>query len=118
MHPIKLQLKEEQKDRACVIRRGKELRKPSNYKEATQEEKDFYGSIDNVPYKLWRLRYEYRHWHIALSLLRGRKIEEIEQPREGNEHDETYVAKIIQQIKERFAEYESEHLQEANGGAA
>lgn len=37
----------------------------------------------------------YRHEHIAYSMIRGRKREEIEQPRVGNQPDEGYISRIL-----------------------
>jgi len=34
--------------------------------------------------ELFKLKYEFRHQHIAYCLARGRKYENIEEPREGN----------------------------------
>lgn len=51
-----------------------------------QDQREFpYKSQYSASNKLLALMREYRHFHIAASLLRGTPYEKIEQPREGNE---------------------------------
>lgn len=58
------------------------------------------GSGDwRIQGKLKRLSWDYRHHHIAYSELRGRKYEQIEQPREGNEPDWGEIAVIESRYK-------------------
>jgi hypothetical protein len=47
----------------------------------------------------WRAHYEYRHKHIFMSLQRGKKREQIERPRQGNEPDENYIKKLVEQYE-------------------
>ena len=58
-----------------------------------------------VPYgyvpELWNPQFEFRHRHIAYCLLRGRKMQEIEQKtREDNKPNMNYVNNLIAKIKE------------------
>lgn len=66
------------------------------------------GSV--LMYKLYRIRYECRHHHIAYCELRGRTRDQIEQPREHNEANE----RAIETIKAVYAwEVPNEELQVA-----
>lgn len=60
---------------------------------------------------LLRARYDYRHYHIAYCLLRGRTIEQIEpKVAEGNEHNESWVKQIMASITFPQREAEPEAL--------
>lgn len=55
----------------------------------------------------WKFQYgvmerarEFRHKHIAYCLLRGRKYEEIEQPRENNKPDMIYVQLVMEEYEQ------------------
>jgi hypothetical protein len=45
-----------------------------------------------------RLRYEARHHHIVHCLLRGRLMENIEKPAEGNEANDHYIEQIMKSV--------------------
>jgi len=49
---------------------------------------------------LYRLRYEYRHKHIAYCQLRGRTYEEIESKSTRNSPDFTYIKEIMDANRE------------------
>lgn len=54
------------------------------------------------------LRYEYRHYHVAYCLLRGRDISEIE-PRhdeENNPRSDYYIKQIMAPVEKHFKELE------------
>lgn len=71
--------KEEQKERATQLKKYKRNRAC------------YYSEI-------YKLKYEYRHLHIALCELRGRKREQIEKPADNNRPNETYIEKLKTQI--------------------
>lgn len=53
------------------------------------------GEIDyKLLWKLQKLVYNFRHHHIAASLIRGKQYEQIEKPREGNEPNWDYIESI------------------------
>lgn len=76
-------LKIKLKDLAVDIRKKKSTRK----------------SVTNgYVYGLEAAQREFRHHHIAHCLLRGRKMEEIERPAEGNEPSEYLIKQIMKPI--------------------
>lgn len=46
----------------------------------------------------WKLSHDFRHRHIAYCLLRGRKREQIEKPREHNLPNEKLIQKYIDEF--------------------
>ncbi len=67
---LKHKIKEEQKALAQLIKRGKQLRKPCNRKDITEEDRSHYytayGDSDGFSYwKIESLGDDYRHTHIA-----------------------------------------------------
>jgi len=85
----KYQMKEDLKALASRIRNGKSGRKPK-FRDSTNTQD--YNDLD-------RLRYQFRHMHIAHCLLRGREMEQIERPREDNQPSDATVFKYIQQYR-------------------
>ena len=57
-----------------------------------------FSNVDN-------LKYEFRHLHIAYCLIKGRKYEEIEQPREGNEPDDQYIEELQKKVTKVLNEF-------------
>jgi hypothetical protein len=111
MHPM-TQKKQELKEMAKEIRELKNSRKGGK----TAEE------LSNINYKIWRLKREYRHSHIAYCLVRGRTYEQIETPREGNKPDfhliETYYNKLKLAVEAANAEWRANvyaQIEIANG---
>ena len=47
-----------------------------------------------------RLKYEFRHKHIAYCLIRGRKRDEIEHPAKNNQPSESYIKEIQHEYTE------------------
>jgi len=47
---------------------------------------------------LLSLRYEYRHYHIAYCLFRGKSYEQIEKPRQDNQPNSHYYNLILDKI--------------------
>jgi len=87
---IARELKEVQKERALEIRRLKSHRPLKN----------------REGYELWKLEFDvrtlarlYRIDHIVYSLLRGRTLDQIEQPREENRLSEHTIQTIYDTVK-------------------
>ena len=78
-------MKEDLKALATKIKNGKSGRKPKNRNEFNEQDHN-----DLV----WN-RTKFRYIHIAHCLLRGRTMEEIEKPREGNEPRQDQIKKYI-----------------------
>jgi hypothetical protein len=57
-----------------------------------------YAGVQQV--KLISLKSDFRHRHIAYSLMKGHTYEQIEHPREGNKPDQT----LIQRIQNEYAQ--------------
>lgn len=95
-----LVLKNELKVLAEQIRQKK-----ADYKTCQKEHHGCDGYYDGEPrYGKWiggfcfiisKLKYEFRHKHIAYCLLRGRVINEIETPAENNKPNELYIKEIF-----------------------
>jgi len=71
--------------------------------ELKKYQKENGGCDGGIYMSLYRLRYEYRHKHIAYSQLRGRKYEEIESTRKlsiCNDPDFTYIKEIMDANRE------------------
>ena len=82
------ELKEEQKKRAADLKENKNGHKNS------QRQGDAVAA-DTYLCEVFSLKKEYRHKHIAYSMLRGRKYEEIERTcRDNNKPDFDYIDKI------------------------
>ena len=63
---LKRKVKEEQKQLALEIRRGKHLRKPSHRTDITKDDRELYYYRESFEaYMVERLSSEYRHYHIA-----------------------------------------------------
>ncbi len=82
-------LKESQKTKAQIIRNLKDKRK---------------GSENGYVPGIEQFSSEYRHYHIAYCELRGRKREEIEKPKEGNEPYESWIEEIKEEILAKMEE--------------
>ena len=57
------------------------------------------GAPNGVVSGLWRLRYDFRHYHIVYCELRGRSRDEIEQPSSDNIASEAYITKIYKELE-------------------
>ena len=84
-------MKEQMKAWAKEIRQLKSIRKLK-----------FRGTrdLDEIEYKIKKLKWKFRHHHIAICELRGRTRDQIEKPRENNKPSQWY----IDQIKELLSE--------------
>ena len=89
---LKHKIKEEQKQLAQKIRRGKYLRKPDRREDMTADDKRFYfykGYNNNLYFydqgRVEDLSSEYRHIHIMYChMFNGTPYDKIEQPRDEN----------------------------------
>lgn len=83
---LKKQIKEDLKQRAQIISRGKYLRKPDNRINMTDDDKkNFYYSSRFDNWMVERHSIEYRHMHIAYCMMfNGTPYNMIEKPRENN----------------------------------
>jgi len=95
---LKLKIKEEQKDLALEIRRGKYLRKPVNRTDITKDDKHlYYYGGEFQAWKIEILSNNYRHKHIMYcQMFNNTPYELIEQPRNGNKansHDLDFYKK-------------------------
>lgn len=100
-HPFKV-YKEHQKSLAKRIRQGKIGRKPSLRE---KYDPDRWGEIQIDTRELFWNRRRYRHHHIALCELKGKKREEIEVSSEHNRADERYITKIKEEILKEIDTY-------------
>jgi hypothetical protein len=94
---LKSQIKEELKDHAQIIRRGKFLRKPKNRIDVTKEDKKlYYYSTWFDEYKVKMLSNDYRHKHIAYChFFNGTDYGLIENPRSDNKRNQKKVDAFI-----------------------
>lgn len=103
---LKNKIKEEQKSLAQQIIRGKYLRKPCQRDDITTEEKrNFFtmGYFDD--YKLFKLRFDYRHRHVAYcSLFNNTPYDKIENPRKFNEIREGFIDKYKKEWEKELDE--------------
>lgn len=81
-------IKAELKTLATSIRANR-----ASYKDAQRS--NIYHTAGDLERKLKEDKYEYRHKLIAYSLLRGRTLEQIENPKEGNEPDQKYIGSLM-----------------------
>ena len=97
---LKNKIKEEQKDLALKIRRGKFLRKPKNRTDVTKEDKKlfFYGS-EFEPWEVKTLSRTYRHRHIIYChMFNNTPYDKIEMPRDNNSPE----AYLLEKIRENW----------------
>lgn len=84
------EIKQELKSLAKQIKNKKE-----EHKEAQRQNKD------NLAWHVVsKFKYEFRHRHIAMSIIRGRKREEIERPASDNQPSEEYIKKLVEHYEQ------------------
>jgi len=93
----RLELKEKLKSWAKQIRCLKNMRK---------QDKREGRALQDIEFDIYRLRHEFRHYHIASCEMRGRTRLQIEIPSEGNKPSEDYITKI----KEKWMEEETDEV--------
>ena len=88
---LKLEIKEEQKKLAELIKILKPARKPSVY----ENDPELYDAIEKEHGWLENLQWKYRHQHIMYChIFNGTPYERIENPAENNRPDGHYLDKI------------------------
>jgi hypothetical protein len=97
---VKSKIKEEQKELAKRITRGKFLRKAKNRADITDDEKKYfiYKFSDEEHFMNWKveqLSNDYRHRHIVYcNMFNNTPYDKIEKPREKNSPDGVKLSKI------------------------
>ena len=88
------EFKEEQKELALNLRKQKAILKEAfrKYNGGDEEAKPW-----NEEYKKFRMKYDFRHRHIAYCLLRGTEMEKIEKPAESNKPNKRMIEKIMEE---------------------
>jgi len=88
---LKLKIKEEQKELARIIRRGKNFRKAGSQPVTVEDENTYFSKSafnDTIYFNEWKLtsiRNKYRHRHIVYCNMFNRTpYDKIEQPRDYN----------------------------------
>jgi hypothetical protein len=89
MHPL-TEIKEKQKVLASKIRELKNSRKGKTVDE-----------LASVQFDIWRSKRDYRHTHIAYSLVRGRAYGQIENPRENNKPNWDIVNRLKDALQKK-----------------
>jgi len=87
------EIKERLKAYAVEIREFKNKRKLQNRGQL---------HLSDIELHINKLKYHYRHTHIALCEIRGRKREEIERPSKFNTPNESYITKIKEEILQKI----------------
>jgi hypothetical protein len=102
-HEQYLQLKNELKQLAQIIHYRK-LNFRASVSQSMGGTKQFFDEPNFVKeygekhgYNLLLAIHEYRHKHIVMSLMRGKTREQIEKPKKGNEPNEAYIKKLLEQ---------------------
>ena len=94
------EIKEELKTLAKQIKKYK-----LEYKEAQRKNK--FNSIWDIGKDVYESVYQFRHRHIAMSIIRGRERVEIEQPGDDNLPNEYYIKELVEKYEKELAkEYE------------
>ena len=101
-HPLQ-KVKLSQKEKSQKIREFKLCRKPKNRAENSTLQKLFDSGLWNLD----RIRWEYRHVHIAYCEIRGKERTQIEIPRDDNLPNEDKIAKIKNFILKEIEDHEA-----------
>ena len=107
---LKKQIKEEQKELARKIRRGKHLRKPDNRVDLTKEDKElyltnYYKTVYYDDFKVRSLCRNYRHKHIAYChFFNNTMYSLIENPRSDNKRNQDIIDHYIEGWKKELDE--------------
>lgn len=101
-HPLQ-KVKLLQKEKAQKIRDFKLCRKQKNRIGNPTLQKMY----DEDIWKLYSIRWKYRHVHIAYCEIRGKERSQIEVPREDNLPNEDEIAKIKDSILKEIEEHEA-----------
>jgi hypothetical protein len=93
------------------------------YKDHRKLDKRGDYSLSFLEYEILKLKYDFRHNHIAYCELRGREYNEIEKPAPGNEPNRKFIETQKQYWRERnenvcpSAERFIEHSESSSGGS-
>jgi len=101
-HPLQ-KVKLSQKEKSQKIREFKLCRKPKNRAENPTLQKLFDSGLWNLD----RIRWEYRHVHIAYCEIRGKERTQIEIPRDDNLPNEDKISSIKESILKEIEEHEA-----------
>jgi hypothetical protein len=63
-------------------------------------------SLWSIETKIYKLKYEYRHFHISYCEIRGRKRDQIEIPASNNLPNQKYIDQIKEKILKEYNESE------------
>jgi hypothetical protein len=89
------------KELKFLAKKIKELKiKRDNFRDFAHEVKEPRWAQSIFMWRAQEEAREFRHKHIAYCLLRGRRYEEIERPREGNEPDMIYVQMVMDEYEQ------------------
>jgi len=91
MSPKLLKLK------AMLKKAAQELR--SLKQDIKKKQKEGKSEAPKFQYQLFKDKRNFRYYHIAYCLLRGRAYEEIEKPREDNKPDMDFIRRICDEYK-------------------
>ena len=91
------EVKAELKALAKQIKKYKE-----EYKEAQRQQK--YNSVCRIGNNVTESVYQFRHRHIAMSIIRGRERDEIECPAKDNLPNEYYIQELVDKYKKEMEE--------------
>ena len=91
------EIKEELKTLAKQIKKYK-----LEYKEAQRKNK--FNSIWDIEKDVRESVYQFRHRHIAMSIIRGRERDEIERPGDDNLPNEYYIKELVDIYEKELAE--------------
>ena len=92
-------LKTQLKEWAFSIKSNKPL-----FKQAQRDGSDLKSDLEM---QLWRLKFEYRHHHIAYCEMRGRTRDQIEKPGEFNKANEDRIAKVKEEYEAKWPEWQT-----------
>jgi hypothetical protein len=64
-------------------------------------------SLWSIETKIYKLKYEYRHFHISYCEIRGRKRDQIEIPASNNLPNQKYIDQIKEKILKEYHDQEA-----------
>ena len=99
-----IEIKEELKTLARKIKKTRE-----EYKK--NQRNGEYNLLWRIDADLRDLIYEFRHNHIAMSIIRGHTREEIEKPAKDNLPNEHYITALVESYKKLLYPEEEDHEQ-------
>jgi hypothetical protein len=64
-------------------------------------------SLWSIETKIYKLKYEFRHFHISYCEIRGRKRDQIEKPSKYNLPNQKYIEQIKEKILKEYDEQQT-----------